>query len=466
MSRQGAIRKAQAYFDEGAFVADLGRRVALPTESQNPERETELRDYLSAELEPALSALGFRCAVLENPVQPRCPFLLAERTEDAALPTVLSYGHGDVVLGYDEQWREGLSPWQVKQEGERLYGRGTADNKGQHTINLGALAAVLAERGSLGFNVKFLIETGEEVGSPGMREVCEQQPERFAANVYIASDGPRLEPRRPTITLGQRGAWNFELSVTYREGGHHSGQWGGVLANPAITLAHALGTITTNKGRILVEGWRPQEIKDSVRGVLADCTLAGEENAPEIDPEWGEPGLTPAEQVYGWCSFDVLASHAGNPERPVNAIPPSARAHCQVRFVVDVEQEALLPALRRHLDAHGYGMVEIKPGENRVMEPSRLEPDHPWVEWAAASIRKTTDLSPIILPNSGGSGPNAIFAKILNLPTLWIPHSYRGCSQHAPNEHLLLPVARQGLEVMAGLFWDLGEGGSPAHRKS
>ncbi|MCH8883234.1 MAG: M20 family metallopeptidase [SAR324 cluster bacterium] len=462
MSRDAAIRRARTYFDHGEFIAELARRVALPTESQNPERAGELRAYLTEELQPALARLGFRSTVLENPVVPRCPFLLAEREEQADLPTVLSYGHGDVVLGYAEQWREGLSPWEVRREGDRLYGRGTADNKGQHTINLAALAAVLAQRGRLGFNAKLLIETGEEVGSPGLREVCEAEREWFRADVFIASDGPRLEPQRPTVTLGQRGAWNFELSVNYREGGHHSGQWGGVLADPAITLAHALGTITTNKGKILVPGWCPEEIKDSVRAVLKDLTLASGENVPEIDPEWGEPGLTPAEQVYGWCSFDVLAFDAGNPRNPVNAIPPRASAHCQLRFVVDVEQEALLPALRGHLDAHGYELVEIKPAGSEVMLPSRLDPDHPWVQWAAASIRETTDLSPTILPNSGGSGPNAIFAKILNLPTLWIPHSYRGCSQHAPNEHLLLPVARQGLEVMTGLFWDLGEGGTPA----
>ncbi len=465
MSREAAIRRARAHFDGGAFVTELARRVARPTESQNPERAGELRAYLTEELEPALGELGFRCTVLENPAEPRCPFLLAERSEDAALTTVLSYGHGDVVLGQEEQWREGLSPWEARQEGDRLYGRGTADNKGQHTINLAALAAVLAERGRLGFNIRFLIETGEEVGSPGLLELCEQERVRFRADVFIASDGPRLDPRRPTLTLGQRGAWNFELSVTYREGGHHSGQWGGVLANPAVTLAHALGTITSNKGEILVPGWRPAEIKPSVRAVLKDCTLASGEDVPEIDPEWGEPGLSPAEQVYGWCSFDVLAFDAGNPKNPVNAIPPRASAHCQVRFVVDVEQDALLPALREHLDRHGYGKVEIKPARNKVMAPSRLDPGHPWVEWAAASIRKTTDLSPAILPNSGGSGPNAIFAKILNLPTLWIPHSYRGCSQHAPNEHLLLPVARQGLELMTGLFWDLGEGATPAPSK-
>ena len=74
---------------------------------------------------------------------------------------------------------------------------------------------------------------------------------------------------------------------------------------------------------------------------------------------------------------------------------------------------------------------------------------------------RTTDVNPSVLPNLGGSLPNDIFSKILGLPTLWVPHSYASCSQHAPNEHLLLPLARQGLEMMAGLFWDLGEEGTP-----
>ena len=93
------------------------------------------------------------------------PFLVAERIEDPDALTVLVYGHGDTVRGLDDLWRPGLAPWTLEVEGDRIYGRGTADNKGQHSINIAALAAVLAERGRLGFNVKFLIEMGEEVGS-------------------------------------------------------------------------------------------------------------------------------------------------------------------------------------------------------------------------------------------------------------------------------------------------------------
>ena len=183
MSRIETIAAIESYFDSGGFAADLARRVAIPTESQNPERGEALLSYLRDEMQAGLERQGFSCTVLPNPTAKGGPFLVAERIEDPALPTVLTYGHGDVIRGQDEQWRSGLSPWKVKREGDRFYGRGTADNKGQHTINLAAMAAVLKARGRLGFNLKVLIETGEETGSPGLKEVCMQHKERLSADV-------------------------------------------------------------------------------------------------------------------------------------------------------------------------------------------------------------------------------------------------------------------------------------------
>src|SRR6185295_17029925 len=161
------------------------------------------------------------------------PVLLASRMENASLPTVLGYGHGDVIIGQEDQWTKGKGPWTTARDGMRLYGRGTADNKGQHTINMGALAAVIAERGGkLGFNAKFIIEMGEEAGSKGLAELVRAHKAEFAADVLIASDGPRVQPDRPTLSLGCRGTTNFDLVCDLREGGHHSGNWGGLIANP------------------------------------------------------------------------------------------------------------------------------------------------------------------------------------------------------------------------------------------
>jgi hypothetical protein len=121
-----------------------------------------------------------------------------------------------------------------------------------------------------------------------------------------------------------------------------------------------------------------------------------------------------------------------------------------------------LPALRRHLDRHGFPMVEVAKARDEVFRATRVDPDHPWVRWAAASIARTLNKPPAIIPNSGGSLPNDIFTDGLGMPTIWVPHSYRGCSQHAPNEHLPLPIAREALGLMAGIYWDLGEAGTPA----
>jgi acetylornithine deacetylase/succinyl-diaminopimelate desuccinylase-like protein len=454
--RAHAIASAVARLDDGRFLADLARRVAIRSESQDPPRPADLRAYVADEIGPAFERLGFACTIFDNPLPGRGPILVAERHEDNGRPTLLAYGHGDVVPGYDDAWTHGAGPWQLAIEGERVYGRGTADNKGQHGVLIDAVAAVIETRGRLGFNMKVLIEMAEEAGSAGLRDFCRAERARLAADLFIGSDGPRVRVE-PTVFLGSRGLVNFRLRVKLREGNHHSGNWGGALANPAIILANALSTIADAKGRVLVPALLPSELPDNVRRALRDCPVGGEPDDPEVDPDWGEPGLTPSERVFGWNTFEILAIAAGNPAQPANAVPPEAVATCQIRFVVGSDFQNFLPAIRKHLDERGFDKVEVEPVKDRVMVPTRLDPEHPRVRWAAASIEKTLGRRPVILPNLGGGLPNDIFANDLGLPTLWVPHSYPGCQQHGPDEHTTLPILREGLAMMAGLVWDLGE---------
>ena len=386
---------------------------------------------------------------------------MAERIEGADLPTVLSYGHGDVIRAQTDQWREGLHPFKLVEEGDRLYGRGSADNKGQHLINIAALDATLQSRGKLGFNCRIVIETGEETGSPGLAEFFEAHKDDLKADVLIASDGPRLQPETATMFMGSRGGVTFDLVIELREGAHHSGNWGGLLADPAMILAQALSTITDARGQIRIPEWRPDSLTDDVRAALAGLPVTGGDG-PSVDEDWGEESLSPAERVYGWNSFAILAMKSGVPEAPVNAISAHARATCQLRYVVGTEPEDILPALRRHLDAHGFQAVRIVAHDRGFFRATRLNPDHPWVTFVARSLEETSGQKPHILPNLAGSLPNDAFADILGLPTVWVPHSYRGCSQHAPDEHVLKPLSRDALRLMAGLFWDIGEGNTPA----
>ena len=131
-----------------------------------------------------------------------------------------------------------------------------------------------------------------------------------------------------------------------------------------------------------------------MRDALAGVEVDGGEDGPKVDPDWGEPELTPAERVFGWNSFEILAFITGTPERPVNAIPGMARAHCQLRYVVGTDADDIIPALRRHLDRNGFRQVELRPGRGSFFNASRLDPDDPWVSWAKNSMRRTTGRPP------------------------------------------------------------------------
>jgi acetylornithine deacetylase/succinyl-diaminopimelate desuccinylase-like protein len=455
MTRTDAIARAQDQLHSGAFLRELDRRVAYPTESQNPERRDCLRAYLEQELQPAFAQLDFSTQLIESP-SGKHPYLLAEYRENASAPTVLMYGHGDVVDGMAGEWRDNLDPWRTTTAGNRVYGRGTADNKGQHSINLSALRAVREARGGrLGFNAKFIVEMGEEIGSPDLRQVCEQLREELKADLFLASDGPRLAADRPTIFLGCRGGLRIHLDLNLREGSHHSGNWGGVLANPATILASAIATLVDGKGHLLLDELKPPRLSNQIRAALADVKIEPTADEPALSENWGEEGFSAAERLYAWNTLEVLAMSSGNIEKPANAIPGRAQAVLQLRFVVGTRVDKAVDVIRARLDAGGFPMVEVRAAQS--FAASRTDFDSPWVNWTAQSIRQTTGKAPAVLPNFGGSLPNDVFSDALGLPTIWVPHSYPGCSQHAPDEHILLGVTEEALGIMAGLFWDLGE---------
>jgi acetylornithine deacetylase/succinyl-diaminopimelate desuccinylase-like protein len=461
-TREAAIARAMQFFDGGGFRDRLADLVTIPSTSQDPGHDADVQRYLTTAIRPWLERMGFSVEIYLNPVTGFGPILLAERQEDPSLPNVITYGHGDTVRGLDDQWRQGLSPWILTEEGDHWFGRGTADNKGQHALNLTALEAVLAERGgALGFNLKLVLETSEERGSTGLRAFVAEHAARLAADVLIASDGPRVMPEVPTIATGTRGTYHFDLVVDLRPGGVHSGHWGGLTRDPAIILSHAIATIMDRNGKILVRDWLPRNgIPASVRAVLDGCAVGGGGESASIDPDWGEPGLTPAEKIYGWNSFIVLSMLSGRPENPVNAVAPNARAHCQIRYTVDSDPAGFDAALRLHLDQEGFPEVLVENSYVR-MPASRTDPGHPWVRWTVGSMERSLGKRVQVIPNSSGGLPGDVFVDYLGVPLIWIPHSYNGCKQHGPDEHLLVAPAREGLAAFTGIWWDLGEPGTP-----
>jgi acetylornithine deacetylase/succinyl-diaminopimelate desuccinylase-like protein len=452
---QDLVARAAEYVDSGAYFAELARVVGYPTESRHQQGRAAVQAYFDEVLTPALAGLGCSVGQHANADPAGGPFLVGTRVESPELPTLLCYGHADVVDGQAGRWGEGRDPWTLTADGDRYYGRGAADNKGQHLVNLAALRMLLDARGSLGFNLTFLIESGEEIGSPGLAEFAAAHRDLLRADVLIASDGPRLDAATPTLFLGARGGVTVRLDVDLRPGAHHSGNWGGVIRNPATTLAGAIGTLVDGHGRVRVPVLLPPELPDAIRAALSGVAVAGSPGDPAPDTGWGEPGLTPAERLYGWNTLEVLALGSGDVDHPVNAIPGRARAVLQLRYVAGTDVRGLPEVLAEHLAGHGYPMVRVEVEAD--FPASRTPLDDPWLRWARTTLERATDRPVAVLPNIGGSLPNHVFTDVLGLPTLWLPHSYPGCCQHAPDEHMLAPIARDGMVLATTLFHALGE---------
>ena len=247
----------------------------------------------------------------------------------------------------------------------------------------------------------------------------------------------------------------IHLDVDLRDGSHHSGNWGGILANPATLLSGAIASLVDGQGRLLLDELKPPRISNQIRSMLAGVEITPNPDEPVVSPNWGEEGLSAAERLYAWNTLEVLAISAGNIKSPANAIPGAAQAVLQLRYVVGTQIGKVVPAIRRHFDRSGFSMVQVSARQS--FAASRTDLANPWIDWAVRSIRQTTGKEAAVLPNFGGSLPNDVFSDLLGLPTIWVPHSYPGCSQHAPDEHILLSVTEEALGIMAGLFWDLGE---------
>jgi acetylornithine deacetylase/succinyl-diaminopimelate desuccinylase-like protein len=164
------------------------------------------------------------------------------------------------------------------------------------------------------------------------------------------------------------------------------------------------------------------------------------------------PDSPPAERLVAGNTLEVLSLAAGNPDTRVNAIPGTAHAYCHLRFAPGTQIAGMTAAVRAHLDQHGLTIVSVEPGP--VMGASRTDLDNPWVQFTLQSLQRTEATPPVPLPNLGGSLPNDVFT---GSPPSGSRTPTPACAQHAPDEHLLAPFARQALRLMTGLFWDLGD---------
>jgi acetylornithine deacetylase/succinyl-diaminopimelate desuccinylase-like protein len=447
-------------------------------ERERPRHLDELLDYLripSVSTDPAHRADVERCAdwlaermraaglAVEKIATSGHPLVYAEWTgAGPERPTVLFYGHYDVQPPDPlEEWRS--PPFEPTIEpnarGEQVVARGATDDKGQSYAHLKAVEAVLAERGRLPVNVKFIVEGEEECGGAAIEAyVRGAGRERLAADVVVVSDTSMWEPGVPAVTYGLRGLAYCEIRVQGPNRDLHSGVYGGGVQNPANALATIVASLRDPaSGRILVDGFYDdvRELEAWERKEFEALGFDAAETRRDLDVAAlpGEEGYAYYERTWARPTCDVNGLWSGYQGPGAKTVLP-AKAGCKVSFrlVADQKPERIAELVRAHVErvapegvtvsvdfVHGAGAVTVDAtGEYAQAALETLEE-----VWGRRPVRIRT----------GGSIPIVgTFAEALGAPVLMLGFGLEEDRLHSPNEKFDLDCYFRGIRTIARLL--------------
>ena len=381
--------------------------------------------------------------------------------------TLLFYTHYDVQPTDPlELWES--DPFEPERRGDRLFGRGMSDDKGNIAARLAAIRAFKDVRGKLPCNLKFLSEGEEEIGSRNLRPVIEQRGEDFKADACIWEGGGRNLNNDPFMYQGLKGILTIELRNRQLSGDAHS-SLAAILPSAAWRLIHALATIRDADERILVPGFYDAVKPPSPSELDAAAKL------PDQSRSWRETfgagrfvGNADTESLETNLLFHPTANVAGlacgyTGQGMKTVLPDQASAKMDFRLVPDQRPRDIFQKIRTHLDAKGFGDVEVE--LMGAVNPARTEIDSPWVQLVAETAREVYGRQPVIAPNMPGTGPWYDFGVTLDMPISTSGVDHPSHRIHAPNENIAIEDFLLGAKHAALIMERFGEKG-PGHRTS
>lgn len=442
------------------FAADLVDWLRIPSISGEPAHHQDV--HRSAEwLAAKLRRTGF--PTVEVWSTPGLPSVYAEwRSEDPGAPTVTVYGHHDVQpVEPVDQWR--TDPFDPVREGDTLYARGAADDKGQVLFHTLGVAAHLAATGrtSPAVNLRILVEGEEESGSPHFADLLTRHRDRLACDVVVVSDTGMWSRSTPTTTTAMRGLTDCQLDLYGPGTDLHSGSFGGAVPNPATELARLLAALHDGQGRVSIPGFYDDVVALTAREreLLAQLPFDEKQwlaNAKSTGTA-GEAGHSTLERIWARPTAEVnglWGGYTGPGHKTI--VPASAHAKLSFRLVANQEPDriqrlftdwvaARIPAgIRHELSFSGPGV-----------RPCLTPLDHPALRAVTGALERAFEQQ-VLYTREGGSGPEADLQDVLGAPVVFLGMSLPDDGWHAPNEKVELDLLLKGAEAAAYLWQDLG----------
>lgn len=430
------------------FIAELFELLRIPSISSDSTMKKEIvraAEYVKTKLEESGVDKAEICETAGNPI------VYGEKIISPSLPTVLVYGHYDVQpVDPIELWK--TPPFEPAIRDEKIYARGSADDKGQFYAHVKAFDT-MSKMDSLFCNVKFMIEGEEEVGSENLGIFVAANKEKLAADVILISDTSMLSLEHPSITTGLKGLSYMEVEVTGPNRDLHSGTYGGAVGNPINILCKMIASLTDKNNKITIPGFYDKvlELTKEERTKIAAAPFSEAEYKKELDVKElaGEAGYTALEQLGIRPTLDVNGIWGGyTGEGAKTVLPSKANAKISMRLVPNQNSKEITKLFTDHFKAIAPPQVKVKVTAHHGGEPA-VTPINSLAYKAAENAYEEGWGKKPIPTRDGGSIPIvALFEKELGLNSILLGLGLDSDAIHSPNESFGVNNFLRGIETI------------------
>jgi acetylornithine deacetylase/succinyl-diaminopimelate desuccinylase-like protein len=434
------------------FLEELFSLIRIPSVSAWREHKSSMLDCARRWAEIMRSSGADKAVVM--PAEGN-PAVYAERIIAPHLPTVLVYGHYDVMPPEPlELWKS--NPFEPEIRQNRIWARGADDDKGQSMIQVKGFETALRLQ-LLNCNVKFILEGEEEIGSPSLEAFCRQNRELLKADVIMVSDTSMVSPEIPSLTTGLRGLAYWEIEVEGPNRDLHSGHFGGAVANPINVLCKLIADITDADGRIAIPGFYDdvEEVSPAERSMIAAIPFDEEKYkaAIGVDQLAGEVGYTTLERNSCRPSFDVCGIGGGyQGEGSKTVLPSKACAKVSARLVPNQDYHAILALFENYIRRKAPRSVKVKVTPLHGGQGYVCPIDLPAYKAAEKAVAGAFGRAPLAVRRGGSIPIISTFEQVLGVKSVLMGFGLEQNAIHSPNESLPLDFFYKGIEAVAEFY--------------
>ena len=437
---------------EGRFLEELFALIRIPSISAKTEHKDDMQ-RCARYWQEHLQGLGVQAEVYQTAGN---PIVYGEYIIDASAPTVLVYGHYDVMPAEPlELWKS--EPFEPEIRDGHIWARGADDDKGQSMTQIKGFETAKA-LGLLRCNVKFVLEGEEEIGSTHLEGFLTQYKDMLSADVILVSDTSMVSSEVPSLTSGLRGLAYWEIEVTGPNRDLHSGHFGGAVGNPINELCRLIAKVQDeHTGRIQIPGFYDDvvDLTNAEREMIAKVPFSEEAycKAIDVDAVWGEEGYSTLERNSCRPSFDVCGIWGGyTGEGSKTVLPSKAYAKVSCRLVASQDHHKISQAFIDYIKsiAPKHIRVEVRPmhGGEAYLCPIDL----PAYKAAEEAISKSWGVRPLAVRRGGSIPIIAVFERVLGLKTVLMGFGLESNAIHSPNENMSMDIFRKGVEAVAEFY--------------